>query len=115
MVDGSESLETRIEVRDDPDNRQYTAYVDGHYAGRTEYRVRRNTYLFLHTEVDPEYQRSGVARRLARAALDDVRKRGGTVVPICPLIAAFIKRNPEYEEIVDHEMTDRLRRGMGES
>jgi predicted GNAT family acetyltransferase len=90
-----------IRVRNDPENRQYTVEVEGRVAGKAEYRLRGDTYIFTHTEVDPEFQGMGVANRLARAALDDVRDQGRTLIPLCPFIAAYIKRHPEYQEIVD--------------
>jgi hypothetical protein len=49
-----------------------------------------------------------VGAALARFALDDVKAEGGTVVPLCPFIAAWIKRHPEYEAMVDHELLDRI-------
>jgi len=72
--------------------------------------LRGETYLFVHTEVDPQFRGLGVANRLARFALDDVRERGRTLVAICPFISAFIKRHPEYDAIVNHELTERLRK-----
>jgi hypothetical protein len=36
-----------------------------------------------------------------RAALDDVRSRGGTVVPLCPFVRGWIERHPEYRDLVD--------------
>lgn len=105
-----EANDVKIEVRNDPESRQFTVLVEGKVAGKAEYRLRGDTYLFTHTEVDPEFQSRGVANRLARAALDDVRDQGRTLVPLCPFIAAYIRRHPEYDEIVDHEMTDRFKR-----
>jgi uncharacterized protein len=102
MTDRVDGGTPNIEVYDDRENRQYTVTVDGKVAGKAEYRLRGDTYLFIHTEVDPEFQGLGVANRLARAALDDVRDHGRTLVPLCPFIAAYIKRHPEYNDLVDH-------------
>jgi low temperature requirement protein LtrA/predicted GNAT family acetyltransferase len=110
VVDRSGPAEVRIEIWDDPGNRQYTAEVDGQLAGKAEYRLRGETYLFVHTEVDPQFRGLGVANRLARFALDDVREHGRTLVAICPFISAFIKRHPEYDAIVNHELTERLQK-----
>lgn len=110
MTDRQKDDAPHVKIRNDPDNRQFTVEVDGRLAGKAEYRLRGDTYLFIHTEVDPEFQGLGVANRLARAALDDVRDQGRTLVPLCPFIAAHIRRHPEYDEIVDHEMTDSFKR-----
>lgn len=110
MTERREDDALNVEVRNDPEDRQFTVEVDGRAVGKAEYRLRGDTYLFIHTEVDPEFQGRGVANRLARAALDDVRQQGRTLVALCPFIAAYIKRHPEYDEIVDHEMTDSIRK-----
>jgi uncharacterized protein len=36
-------------------------------------------------------------------ALDDIRSRGLQVVPLCPFVAAYIRRHPEYEDLVTRE------------
>ena len=114
MTDRHEAVGANVSVHNDPENRQFTVEVDGRPAGKAEYRLRGDTYLFVHTEVDPEFQGLGIANRLARWALDDVRSQGKTLVPLCPFIAAYIRRHPEYDEIVDHEMTRNLKRRRDE-
>jgi uncharacterized protein len=42
----------------------------------------------------------GFGSRLAEAALDDARRQGLDVVPLCPFIAHFIEGHPEYEPLV---------------
>jgi predicted GNAT family acetyltransferase len=95
-------------VRDDPDEGAYVIEVDGEWAGKAVYHMRGGRHLFVHTEVDDAYTGMGVGTTLVKAALDDVRAKGGTVVPICPFFVAYLKRHPEYEDLVDHEITDRI-------
>lgn len=57
--------------------------------------------IFLHTEVPPELEGHGVASTLAKAALEDARARRQKVVPLCPFVSAYIKRHPEYADLVD--------------
>jgi hypothetical protein len=33
-------------------------------------------------------------------ALDLIRERGLKVVPVCPYAAAFIRRHPEYQDLL---------------
>lgn len=102
MTDQPKDDGRNVQVRNDHENSQFTVEVDGRPAGKAEYRLRGETYLFTHTEVDPEFQGMGVANRLASAALDDVRDQGRTLIPLCPFIAAYIRRHPEYDDLVDH-------------
>ena len=40
------------------------------------------------------------SRTVAKKALADARRQGLAVVPLCPFIAHYIERHPEYEELV---------------
>ncbi|HEY0400428.1 MAG TPA: GNAT family N-acetyltransferase, partial [Blastococcus sp.] len=56
--------------------------------------------VFTHTEVDPDAGQDGLGSTLVRAALDDVRGRGGSVVPQCSFVRGWIERHPEYADLV---------------
>ena len=47
--------------------------------------------------------RARVGETARRAALDDIRARGLVVVPLCPFVARYVERHPEYDDLVDHE------------
>lgn len=86
-------------VRDD-DRQRYEARLDGKVVGHSRFQTRPGTVVFIHTEVEPAYEGHGVGSELARAALDDVRRRGEKVVPRCPFIADYIARHPDYADLV---------------
>lgn len=46
--------------------------------------------------VDPAIAGRGVAGALTRAALDWARSEGLRVEPVCPYVAAWMQRHPEY-------------------
>ena len=56
--------------------------------------------MFIHTEVDQDSGRSGLGSTLVQAALDDVRAKGGSVVPKCSFVRGWIEKNPEYADLV---------------
>jgi predicted GNAT family acetyltransferase len=90
-----------VEVKDNRDEARYEVFADGHLAGFTQYRLEGGRITFVHTEIDPEYEGSGLGSRLARAALDDARTRNLSVVPRCPFIAGYIRRHAEeYLDLV---------------
>ena len=47
-----------------------------------------------------DYEGQGAGSQLAREALDDVRRRGLGVVALCPFIAGWIERHPDYADLV---------------
>lgn len=90
-----------IAVTDDPENSRYAVTVDGAPAGGAYYRFRDGRVVFTHTEVDPVWEGRGVGSALARAALDDVRRTGRHAIPLCPFIAGWIRKHPDYLDVVD--------------
>ncbi len=62
------------------------------------YRQQDDRAIFTHTEVPPQDEGKGIASRLVREALDDVRRRGLRIVPACSFVVAFVRRHPEYDD-----------------
>jgi predicted GNAT family acetyltransferase len=87
-------------VRDNPEADRYELVDGDRVLGVAAYRRRGDTVEFTHTEVDQDEEESGLGSRLVRGALDDVRARGGSVVPLCPFVAGWIERHPDYADLV---------------
>lgn len=79
---------------------QYELKLDGSVAGHAVYEEQHGRVRFTHTEIDPKYEGQGLGSKLAKQALDDVRRRGLKAVPQCRFIAAYIQRHPEYSDLV---------------
>ena len=91
-----------IDVVDNPDEHRYEARgSDGTVLGFSAYRRRGDTVVFTHTEVDDSQEGKGVGSVLVRGALDDVRRAGRTVRPLCPFVRAYIERHEEYADLVE--------------
>ena len=93
----------QIAVRDNPDELRYELVVDGDVAGEIRYRLSRDAVALVHTEVAPKLEGSGLGGRLVAGALDDIRARGLRVIPICPFVRSYIRRHPEYDELVHRD------------
>ncbi len=86
-------------VTHNDDRNRYELSVDGKVAV-SEYNRLTKAVMFTHTEVPEALEGQDVGSALARGALDDVRAQGLKVIPLCPFIAAFIRRHPEYLDLV---------------
>ncbi len=98
-------------VRDDQENHRFVLELDGQVAGFTVYHLRGGRYYFVHTEVEGGHEGEGLGSVLVRGALDDVRTRGETIVPLCPFVAAWVARHPDYQDLIDQAALDRINRG----
>ena len=88
-------------VVDNPAQGRYELHLGDRLVGFSAYVARPARIVFTHTEVDGAYEGQGLGSKLARGALDDVRRRGLRATPRCPFIAAYIRRHPEYRDLVD--------------
>lgn len=94
---------TDPDVTDNSSMHRYELRQDDQLAGRAEYNLLQGAVLFTHTEVAPAFEGRGIGSRLARAALDDVRARGLHAIPQCQFIAGYIRKHPEYLDLVRDE------------
>ena len=79
---------------------RYEVHVDGALAGFLEYRTIGDVIALVHTEVDEAYAGQGLGGQLAKFALDDAQARGVKVSPLCPFVAKYIDKHPEYRVTV---------------
>jgi predicted GNAT family acetyltransferase len=103
----TENVES-VTVRDNPTELRYELLLDDDVVGEIQYRRAAGVVALIHTEVDPSLEGEGLGARLVAAALDDIRARGLHVVPICPFVRSYIRRHPDYGDLVarDPEVSD---------
>jgi uncharacterized protein len=95
-------------VEDNPDLSRFELRVDGELAGWSEYRPAGDSVIVAHTEIDERREGEGLGGVLVRGALDHIRAGGRTVIPTCTFTAAYIRRHPEYVELVDPSLRDQF-------
>lgn len=88
-----------LKIENNENTHRWEASV-GEYVAFSSYRINEDTIHFLKTRVPPELEGQGIASRLVKAALDDARARHLTVVPICRFVTSYIRRHPEYRDLV---------------
>lgn len=86
-------------VSDNTELSRFELDVDGHLSF-IDYRRHGNVITMTHAEVPPALNGRGIGSALARGALNLVRDRHETVVPLCPFISTYIKRNAEYQPLL---------------
>lgn len=80
---------------------RYEIFVDGELAGFTHYDLSNGVARFDHTEVQPRFNGRGLGTTLVKGAFDEVRAAGQWKIrAVCPFVAIFVKRHPEYDDLV---------------
>jgi len=95
--------EADVVVEDNPEESRYEARIGDRIVGIAEYELGndRGPIVFVHTEVLPDMEGLGVGSRLARSALDDVRRRDLRAVVECPFISAYVRRHHDWDDLID--------------
>jgi uncharacterized protein len=96
-----------VNITNNEEAQWFEAQVDSLRAILT-YRRFPDRMVLNHTEVPPPLEGKGLAAKLARAALDFARVNQLRVVPLCPYIAAFIRRRAEYQDLVSTDDLQKL-------
>ena len=86
-------------VTDNAGEHQYQLQLGDHLA-LAAYRLDDDVMRFTHTEVPEELKGQGIGRRLVADALDDVRRRGLKVVPLCAFVRHYIDTHPETQDLL---------------
>jgi predicted GNAT family acetyltransferase len=88
------------QVKDNPARSRYELDLDGGPAVAL-YRSAPGVVTIYHTEVPPHLRGRGIGSALARGVLQDIRAKGWKVVPRCGFVAAVIRDNPEFHDLLD--------------
>lgn len=95
-------METKLlEVIDNVNARQFEARVDGHLA-KVEYMFGGNKIFLTHTEVPPALEGKGIASALVERVMYILEERRLKLVPLCPYVATFIRKHPEWKKLLAH-------------
>lgn len=91
---------TNYKLVDNTDKNQYEFHI-GEYLPKIEYIKTKNGEIYLtHTEVPVALEGQGIGTQLVENVLADIEQQGLRLVPLCPFVAGYIKKNPEWKKIV---------------
>lgn len=65
------------------------------------YRRQGSSLQLIHTEVPDALRGKGVGSKLVEGVLRLAQQQKLSVVPLCPFVADFLKRHPQYLDVVD--------------
>ena len=89
-----------MEITHEPDSRRYVLSEGDEFLGEIEYQVQGTRLLLLRAEVPIEKRGQGLGIPLTKGTLEAIRKEGThSVTPICPYIAKYMMKNPEFDDL----------------
>lgn len=89
-----------VEIVHDIDNRKFEYSENGESAHLLYAQDTPGVWRLTHTLVPKSMGGKGIASGLAKKALMHCRNHGISIIAECTFITTYIKRNPEWEDIV---------------
>jgi predicted GNAT family acetyltransferase len=72
---------------------------DGHVA-TLQYTVAGQVLALIHTEIPEALRGSGIATTLVKSALDWAREHHMKIDVVCPFVAGYLEKHPEYSDLI---------------
>jgi hypothetical protein len=88
-----------LEISENKDKKRFEASVEGNLAFVEYIRAENKVYL-THTEVPSQLEGKGIASAMVKQILEQIKNEELKLVPLCPFVAAYVKRHPEWKEIM---------------
>lgn len=89
-----------VEREDGASKGRYLLVVDGVEAEMTYSRAGKALIIIDHTDVPAVLRGQKIGERLVRQAIEDARRDGVAIVPLCPFARAQIDRHPEWQDVL---------------
>ncbi|TGD57255.1 GNAT family N-acetyltransferase [Flavobacterium humi] len=94
----SNSLESKLVLNEE--KKRFELEVEGKTAF-IEFILSNENIMFLtHTEVPGNLEGKGVGSAIVSKTLEYLKEKGYTLAPLCPFVAAYVKRHPQWKEIL---------------
>jgi predicted GNAT family acetyltransferase len=79
---------------------RYFTVVDGHEAEMTYSKAGATRVIIDHTSVPDALRGRSVGKALVQRSVEDARKNGFKIIPLCPFAKAQIARNPNWQDVL---------------
>ncbi|ASV29845.1 GNAT family N-acetyltransferase [Maribacter cobaltidurans] len=89
----------QFNITDNPAKKRYEAIVEDSLVFIEYIKAKEKIYL-THTEVPGALEGKGIGSSLVLKVLEDIEKQGLTLVPLCPFVAMYLKKYPEWRRLV---------------
>jgi predicted GNAT family acetyltransferase len=89
-----------IEREEGPSKGRYVLRVDGHEAEMTYSRAGERLIIIDHTSVPDALRGRHLGEALVKRGVEDARREGRRIMPLCPFAKALISRHPEWHDVL---------------
>ena len=92
--------EMTVEREDGPTRGRYFITLSPNAEAEMTFRKGdNNTMIIDHTGVPPAFEGRGIAAKLVNRAIEDARREGFKITPLCSYVVAQFRRHPAWSDL----------------
>ena len=91
------------DITHNTEKRSFELQVDGHKATLMYNPVKPSVWSLNHTYVPAQLEGQGIGSKLVKHVLTHCENNDIRIIPRCPFIDAYIRRHPEWKDLVHEE------------
>ena len=88
----------KLEIIHNEAENRFETWIDNQLS-KLDYMQDGNIMVMTHVGVYPEHRGQGIAGKLTQVALEYAKEKSFRVIPMCPYVGAYIRRNPQYGDL----------------
>ncbi|MGH2665181.1 GNAT family N-acetyltransferase [Flavobacterium sp.] len=92
------NVESKLVINEE--KKRFELKVEGETAFVEFILSNENIFFLTHTEVPVALEGKGVGSAIISRVLEYIKEKGYTLAPLCPFAAAYIKRHPDWKNIL---------------
>lgn len=92
----------KLVVTHNPAESRFETWIEGLLA-KLDYSEDGDTIMMIHVGVPVEFRGYGVAGAITKAGLEYAKSKSLRVIPMCSYVRDYIRRNPQYAELMKHK------------
>ncbi len=89
----------KFNIQHNPDQYRFETIIEN-LISVIDYQLDGKHLSLTHVVVPKLLEGRGIASELTQTALDWARTESYRVIPVCPYVQAWLKRHPEYQDLV---------------
>ena len=91
---------SNVELTFNPEKKRFELQVENHTAFMEFILSKEDIFFLTHTEVPNELEGKGVGVAIVEKTLNYLKEHHYTLAPLCPFVAKYLLRNPEWQSIL---------------
>jgi len=89
----------KLEIIHNEAENRFETWIDDQLS-KLDYMQDGDIIVMTHVGVNPEHRGQGVAGKLTQVGLEYAKEKSLRVIPMCSYVAAYIRRNPQYADLM---------------